>query len=150
MRYLRKAALSAAVATGLALVGTATTGVAHAAPAAPAGLYPPSALVLTVGHGEDAATASIARAVTLNCAPRPSGTHPAPKAACAELESVNGDLAALTTMWGGGNTPCTRIWDPVTVTGDGVWKGKRISWSATYGNECEMNAGMARGTVFSF
>ncbi|MEV4946313.1 subtilase-type protease inhibitor [Streptomyces sp. NPDC053755] len=149
MRYLRKAALPAAVVTGLALVGTASTGAAQAAPAAPTGLYAPSALVLTVGHGEDAATASIARAVTLNCAPRAGGTHPAPKAACAELEAVDGDLARLTTMWAG-SAPCTRIWDPVTVTGDGVWKGKRVSWSATYGNECEMNVGMARGTVFSF
>nr|AAB26180.1 subtilisin inhibitor-like 3, SIL3 {N-terminal} [Streptomyces coelicolor, KCC-S006, Peptide Partial, 34 aa] [Streptomyces coelicolor] len=34
--------------------------------------YAPSALVLTVGHGESAATAAPLRAVTLTCAPTAS------------------------------------------------------------------------------
>lgn len=65
------------------------TGSALAAPAAaPTSLYAPSALVLTVGHGETAATVNAARAVTLNCAPTPSGTHPAAARACAELRAA--------------------------------------------------------------
>ncbi|MFD7325404.1 SSI family serine proteinase inhibitor [Streptomyces sp. NPDC059875] len=147
MRYvLRNTAFTTALATGLALVGVAAT--PDLAQAEPAGLYPPSALVLAVGNGEDAATATVARAVTLSCAPTPSGTHPAPELACADLSSVDGDLAQLTVAWS--NSPCTKIWDPVTVTGDGVWEGKRISWSATYGNTCEMNVGMSRSSVFTF
>ncbi|MET9624228.1 MULTISPECIES: subtilase-type protease inhibitor [unclassified Streptomyces] len=150
MRYLRGSSVATALATvtGLALLGTAGAGLAQAAPAAPASLYPPSALVLTVGKGEDAATATVERAVTLNCSPRPSGTHPAPAAACKELAGVGGDLAQLSVMWG--DSPCTRQWDPVTVTGDGVWQGRRVSWSATYANTCEMHAGMARNSVFAF
>lgn len=71
------------------------TSQAHATPAlAPSGLYAPSALVLTMGHGETAATVTPERAVTLNCAPTPSGTHPAAYDACGELRAVNGDLDA--------------------------------------------------------
>ncbi|MYR62323.1 protease inhibitor protein, partial [Streptomyces sp. SID625] len=70
-------------AATLALTATAVcgplTGAALAAPSgAPASLYAPSALVLTVGHGDSAATAAPERAVTLSCAPTASGTHPAP------------------------------------------------------------------------
>ncbi|MEU6950669.1 subtilase-type protease inhibitor [Streptomyces sp. NPDC046316] len=148
MRYvLRNTALTTALATGLALVGVAAT--SGSAQAEPSGLYPPSALVLTIGKGEAAATATIDRAVTLNCAPTASGTHPAPKSACADLKTINGDFAQLGTAWSA-SAPCTRIWDPVTVTGEGVWEGKRVSWSATYGNTCEMRSGLARTSVFSF
>ncbi|MEU7036286.1 SSI family serine proteinase inhibitor [Streptomyces sp. NPDC046237] len=152
MRHvLRNTAVTTALATGLALTGVAATP-AQAQPvpsaATPTGLYPPSALVLAIGRGEDAATATVARAVTLNCAPTPSGTHPAPELACADLGAVDGDLAELGVARSA--RPCTKIWDPVTLTGVGVWEGKRVSWSATYGNTCEMNAGMARSSVFSF
>ncbi|MFF3317433.1 subtilase-type protease inhibitor [Streptomyces sp. NPDC003035] len=147
MRYvLRNTAFTTALATGVALVGVAATpGLAQAEPA---GLYPASALVLTIGEGESVTTAAVQRAVTLSCAPTPSGTHPSPESACAELASVDGEFAQLTMM--GNSTPCAHLWDPVTVTGDGIWEGKRVSWSATYGNECEMNVGMARTSVFAF
>lgn len=59
------------------------SGAASAAPGgAPSALYAPSALVLTMGHGESAMTVTPERAVTLTCAPGPSGTHPAAAAAC--------------------------------------------------------------------
>ncbi|MEU6987171.1 subtilase-type protease inhibitor [Streptomyces sp. NPDC046324] len=150
MRYaLRNTAFTTALATGLALVAVAATpGSAQAEPAAPAGLYPPSALVLTIGKGEDAATATIDRAVTLSCAPTPTGTHPAPRKACAELNALDGDFAQLGSAFG--TSPCTHVWDPITVTGEGVWDGRRVSWSATYGNTCEMSSGMARSSVFTF
>ncbi|MEU6883411.1 subtilase-type protease inhibitor [Streptomyces sp. NPDC046712] len=147
MRYvLRNTAFTTALATGLALVGVAAN--PDLAQAEPAGLYPPSALVLAIGRGESAATATVDRAVTLSCAPTASGTHPSPASACAELSAVEGDFAQLTMM--GNSSPCTHVWDPVTVTGDGIWEGKRVSWSATYGNACEMNVGMARNSVFTF
>ncbi|WP_254705827.1 subtilase-type protease inhibitor [Streptomyces vilmorinianum] len=162
MRYLlRNTAFTTALATGVALIGAATgdlaqaepaTSAAPAAPAAPAasaGLYAPSALVLTIGKGEDPATATVERAVTLSCSPTPSGTHPAPKSACAELKAIDGDLARLAVAWSA-SSPCTHLWDPITVTGDGVWEGKRINWSATYGNTCQMHTGLARNSVFSF
>ncbi|MEU2739592.1 subtilase-type protease inhibitor [Streptomyces sp. NPDC007095] len=111
---------------------------AHVTPAlAPSGLYAPSALVLTMGHGETAATVTPERAVTLNCAPTPSGTHPAAYDACAELRAVNGDFDALTLRDG---ALCTRQFDPVVVTVEGVWRGKRVAYERTFANECVKNS----------
>ncbi|MEU8757918.1 SSI family serine proteinase inhibitor [Streptomyces sp. NPDC048659] len=149
MRYFRTLGATAlATTTGLALIATAITSDAEAE-AAPAGLYPPSALVLTVGKGERAATATVDRAVTLVCSPTPGGTHPAPKEACAELVTVGGDLSRLA---GGlpGERPCTREWDPIVVTGAGVWRGKRVNWTARYGNACELREKTGERSVFAF
>lgn len=125
-------------AATLTLTATAVlaplAGSAHAAPeAAGTGLYAPSALVLTVGHGESALTVTPERAVTLSCGPTVSGTHPAPAAACAELGLAGGDPSALAVE---SDRACTRQYDPVTVTLDGVWQGKRISYERTFSNEC--------------
>ncbi|MBO7941328.1 MULTISPECIES: protease inhibitor [Streptomyces] len=123
------------------------TGSALAAPAAaPASLYAPSALVLTMGHGESAATVNAARAVTLNCAPGASGTHPAPALACAELRAAGGDLELLAGSTSG--RVCTKQYDPVVVTVDGVWQGKRVSFERTFANECVKNAAVS--TLFAF
>jgi hypothetical protein len=101
--------------------------------------------VLTVGHGQKAATVTPERAVTLNCAPTASGTHPAAPQACAELRGAGGDFDALTARSG---VFCTKLYDPVVVTVDGVWQGKRVSYERTFSNECVKNSyGM---TVFAF
>ncbi|MGW5419146.1 subtilase-type protease inhibitor [Streptomyces sp. NPDC003943] len=154
MRSFRTLGATAlATASGLALLGTAVTGsgTAAAAPASTTSLYPPSALVLTLGRGERPATATVVRAVTLSCSPTPSGTHPAPVEACRELDEAEGDFARLNSVTvTSRHLPCTREWDPVTVTGDGVWEGKRVRWSARYGNSCEMRAATGEGTVFAF
>ncbi|GAA2387439.1 protease inhibitor [Streptomyces coeruleofuscus] len=114
------------------------SGAALASPGqAPTALYAPSALVLTVGHGESAAAATPERAVTLTCAPRPSGTHPVSASACAELRGVGGDIHALTATDG---VMCTKQYDPVVVTVDGVWQGQRVSYERTFSNECVKNA----------
>lgn len=146
MRYIVHTLGATASAAALVLSGLAA-GTAHADAAGHTGLYAPSALVLTVGRGEAAATATVERAVTLNCAPAPSGTHPSARAACGELNAVNGEFAMLT---GSSERPCTRQWDPVTITATGVWEGKRVDWSATYGNACEMRESMNGSTVFAF
>ncbi|MFF4255737.1 protease inhibitor [Streptomyces sp. NPDC001663] len=137
-------------ATTLALTATAVcgplTGAALAGPAnAPASLYAPSALVLTLGRGDSAAVATPQRAVTLSCAPTASGTHPAAALACAELRGAGGNLEALTAR---DDVLCTKEYDPVVVTVDGVWQGKRVSYERTFGNECVKNSyGM---NVFTF
>ena len=122
------------------------TGAAIAAPdAAPSSLYAPSALVLTTGHGSDAVTATPERAVTLTCAPTASGTHPAAAAACAELRGTGGDFDALkpaVDVW------CNKLYDPVVVTVQGVWQGKRVSYERTFGNTCVRDS--VGGGVFAF
>ncbi len=137
-------------AAALTLTATAVcgplAGSALATPgAAPSGLYAPSALVLTVGHGQDAATVTPERAVTLTCAPTASGTHPAAVRACAELRASGGDFDALAVRDGG---QCTKQFDPVVVTVDGVWQGKRVSYERTFANECVKNS--YGTTVFTF
>ncbi|WP_155054151.1 protease inhibitor [Streptomyces blattellae] len=136
-------------AATLGLTATAVCGpltaTALTAPAAPASLYAPSALVLTAGHGERAATVTPERAVTLTCAPTASGTHPEAAGACAELRGTDGDFGALKSRDG---VLCTRQYDPVVVTVDGVWQGKRVSYERTFANECVKNS---YGTsVFTF
>ncbi|MFB7599211.1 subtilase-type protease inhibitor [Streptomyces sp. NPDC056160] len=138
-------------AATLGLTATAVcgplSGAALATPSsAPASLYAPSALVLTVGHGDSAATATPERAVTLSCAPTATGTHPAAAEACAALREADGDFEALTA---GGDVWCTREYHPVVVTADGVWQGRRVSLRHTFANECEKNASVA-SVVFSF
>ncbi|WP_217545073.1 subtilase-type protease inhibitor [Streptomyces sp. GbtcB6] len=133
-------------AATLGLTAAAVCGpLTGAAVAAPSSLYAPSALVLTTGHGTEAATATPERAVTLNCAPGASGTHPAAAEACAELRGAGGDLDALaprSDVW------CTKLYDPVVVTVEGVWQGKRVSYEHTFGNQCMRDA---YGTsVFAF
>ncbi|MEV5551298.1 protease inhibitor [Streptomyces sp. NPDC052309] len=137
-------------AATLGLTATAVcgplAGAALASPGtAPASLHAPSALVLTIGHGESAAAATPVRAVTLTCAPTVSGTHPAPALACAELQGAQGDLDALSAD---ADVLCTREYAPVVVTVDGVWEGKRVSYERTFANECVKNAHSA--SVFTF
>ncbi|WP_371525707.1 subtilase-type protease inhibitor [Streptomyces sp. NBC_01283] len=147
MRFFLKTVGATAVVAACVMSGTA--GTAQAQPkAAGAGLYAPSSLVLAVGQGEEADTATMERAVTLTCAPKASGTHPAATAACAELRAVGGEFAQLV-----GKSPgaiCTREWRPVVVTVDGVWEGKRVAWSTTFGNSCEMRASLAGGAALTF
>ncbi|MGW2517036.1 subtilase-type protease inhibitor [Streptomyces sp. NPDC001617] len=125
-----------ATAVGAPLTGTAL--------AAPASLYAPSALVLTIGHGESAAVATPQRAVTLNCAPTASGTHPAAAQACADLRAAGG-LDGLAPR---SDARCTKEYDPVVVTVDGVWQGKRVSYERTFGNACVKDS--YGSSVFAF
>ncbi|MGE6731748.1 subtilase-type protease inhibitor [Streptomyces sp. NPDC059900] len=148
MRFFLKTVGATAVVAACVMSGTA--GTAQAQPkAAPAGLYAPSSLVLAVGQGEEADTATMQRAVTLTCTPKAaSGSHPAASAACAELRAANGEFARLV-----GKTPgmaCTKEWKPVVVSVDGVWQGRRVAWSATFGNNCEMQASLTGGATLTF
>ncbi|MFG2650531.1 subtilase-type protease inhibitor [Streptomyces sp. NPDC048436] len=147
MRYFLKTVGATAVVA--ACVMSAAAGTAQAQPkAAAASLYAPSSLVLAVGQGEDAATATMLRAVTLTCMPKASGSHPSPSAACAELRAADGDFAQLVGSPSG--MACTKEWKPVVVSVDGVWQGRRVAWSKTFGNSCEMRASLPEGSALSF
>lgn len=145
MRYIARGLALAAVTT-TALVAAPALGSAGAAQSGAGSLYAPSALVLTVTAGDDAAAGPVLRAVTLGCTPKATGTHPAARSACAELRAADGRFAAITTQ--DSTVACTKQWDPVTVTADGVWNGKRVSYAHTFGNACAMNNGS--GVLFGF
>nr|WSX54369.1 subtilase-type protease inhibitor [Streptomyces sp. NBC_00974] len=117
------------------------------AEARPASLYAPSAMVLAVAQGEDAST--VVRASALSCTPTAQGTHPDPKAACAALTATAGTLETLLAA-PDSNRACPMHYDPVTVTADGVWQGKRVSWKHTFSNACAMAATFNGNAVFAF
>ncbi|MGW6746660.1 SSI family serine proteinase inhibitor [Streptomyces sp. NPDC055025] len=141
------------IARGLALTATALafttlpgTGAASAAQISAEGLYAPSALVLGITAGDNTTTGAVLRAVTLNCAPTASGTHPDATGACAELRTARAQLDTITTR--GSRAVCSKEWNPVTVTAEGVWEGKHFSYRHTFGNLCAKDSGS--GAVFDF
>ena len=89
------------------------------------------------------AEAGYATAVALRCDP-PGGAHPNPTAACRTLRTVGGRPARIEPA----RTMCTMIYAPITAQITGKWRGKKLSWSKTYGNPCEMNR--ATGVLFRF
>ncbi|MFC8826449.1 subtilase-type protease inhibitor [Streptomyces sp. NPDC057137] len=138
-----------AASTGAPAEGAAIGGVPAPGGTSPTGaetLYAPSALVLTVTDGADHKTGTVRRAVTLSCAPTPSGSHPDAVAACSELKKNSAKFDSITAS--GTNRVCTKEWEPVTVTADGVWEGKRVEYVHTFSNSCAMDGG--RGAVFTF
>ncbi|TGA96008.1 subtilase-type protease inhibitor [Streptomyces sp. MZ04] len=150
MRFFLKTVGATTLVAACVMSGTTGTAQADApaAKAAPAGLYTPSSLVLAVGQGDDAATATMQRAVTLTCTPKASGSHPSAAAACAELNEIDGEFAQLVGTSSG--VACTKEWKPVVVTVDGVWQGRRVAWSATFSNNCVMGASLSEGAALSF
>ncbi|WP_055567958.1 SSI family serine proteinase inhibitor [Streptomyces atriruber] len=146
MRRTLKAVGAAAAAATCVLAATAGTAQAEAPKVK--SLYAPSALVLTVGQGEDVDSVAVERAVTLTCAPRPAGTHPSAAAACAELAKVGGQFTQLVGT--GSDAICTKEWRPVTVSVRGVWNGKHVDWTNTFANQCTMKAGLGEGAALTF
>ncbi|MFI8219984.1 subtilase-type protease inhibitor [Streptomyces sp. NPDC085932] len=135
--------------TGLAATVLATAAITGAAPSAhaePGSLYAPSALVITSTRADGFGT--IDQATTLSCAPRPTGTHPAPGPACQELRRTAGDFGTLLAE--AGDHACIKIYAPVTIGIEGVWQGQRVSWQRSFANACEREAAVQGNAVFAF
>jgi subtilisin inhibitor-like len=143
----------AATALSPAAPAVATTGPsgAGASAAAAAG---PSATARTDGNAVQRAgrtdlilsymaEAGYATAVKLRCDPD-GGAHPKPIQACDALTKVGGRPDRLRPA----RIMCMLIYAPVTAEITGTWKGRRIDWSKTYGNSCEMSR--ATGVLFRF
>ncbi|MFJ8074082.1 SSI family serine proteinase inhibitor [Streptomyces sp. NPDC096176] len=101
---------------------------------------PSRGLFLTVSGAEN----TWIRGVLLHCSPVPAGPHPEAKAACAALDMARGDLDRLT----GDPHPCTKQYDPVTVSATGAWRGRPTAWHKTFPNACNLAA--TTGAVFRF
>ncbi|MDN3021676.1 SSI family serine proteinase inhibitor [Streptomyces sp. S.PB5] len=91
-------------------------------------------LYLTVTKGDT-------RGTLLLCDP-PRG-HGKAAEACAELDSVNGDIAALPPK----ETYCPMIYAPVTARARGQWDGRPVEYAETFSNGCVMTA--RTGSVFA-
>ncbi|MEI5099735.1 subtilase-type protease inhibitor [Streptomyces sp. PmtG] len=149
MRYITGGiALGAALAFGcLTTAATAATPATGPAPeAATARMYAPSELVLTIGYGDKAETASIQRAVTLGCSSSGVGSHPDAEAACEELRAVHGKFDTVTKK--PSSRACTKDWNPIVVTAQGVWEGRRVSYEHTFANPCALEIGQGRTFAF--
>ncbi|MFB9904866.1 SSI family serine proteinase inhibitor [Allokutzneria oryzae] len=138
MRVLRL--FSCAAVTGVALLAPVTTA---AATPAPAELVAPSALTLTVTH--DGITSEAPKVALLSCNPS-GGTHPKAADACREIQFAQGDFTKLGT--GNRRVACTMEYDPFEVSATGLWRGKPVTYKATYANPCVMAA--STGTVYRF
>ncbi|MEU9125893.1 SSI family serine proteinase inhibitor [Streptomyces sp. NPDC048506] len=135
-----------------ALAGTfCAAPVGAAEPPPPAAIEPPPAasaspstdtdqgLLLTVS-GDDH---TWMRGVRLSC-PDTYGRHPRALAACDALTWARGDMDALP----GEPHPCTKQYNPVTVTATGTWRGGPVNWRKQFPNACTMDS--ATGPVFRF
>jgi hypothetical protein len=100
-----------------------------------------SMLALTVAQGE--AATPVQRRALLTCNPA-AGTVQQPRAACAAINAAKGDLSKLPA----GDGMCMMLWDPVTVSASGHWKGKPVKYVHTYSNACVLK--QETGAVFAF
>lgn len=77
------------------------------------------------------------RSAALTCEPA-GGTHPDPVAACRDLAIAGGDFANLPgdPLIGA----CPMVYDPVTASAVGLWRGEPVEFRATYSNACVLRA----------
>ncbi|WP_433794205.1 SSI family serine proteinase inhibitor [Actinoplanes sp. CA-252034] len=115
------------------MIGLATAFAVLAGPTGPATAAGPSKLTL----------AYETRSVKLTCAPA-GGGHPKADQACATLSGIGGNPAKLK----GGDSLCMLLYQPVTASVKGTWRGKAVKWRQTFGNSCEMTR--ATGVLFDF
>ncbi|MFC4064202.1 SSI family serine proteinase inhibitor [Actinoplanes subglobosus] len=115
------------------LIGLTTAFAVLAGPTGPAAAAGPSQLTLSYQ----------AKSVRLTCGPA-GGDHPRAGQACATLRGAGGDPANLK----GGDSLCILLYQPVTASMDGTWRGKLVKWRQTFGNSCEMTR--ATGVLFDF
>jgi hypothetical protein len=128
-RRAAHAALTAATALLLAAAAPAAAG------SSPGGdqLY----LMVTTGDGRSSDT----RGTLLLCDP-PQG-HGRAAEACAQLDSVGGDIDALPAA----DVYCPMLYAPVTVQARGQWNGRPVDYRQTFPNDCVMGA--RTGAVFA-
>jgi hypothetical protein len=79
------------------------------------------------------ADAGFATAVVLRCDPA-GGAHPKKVKACQTLTRINGNPARLKPA----EMMCTMEYAPITAEIKGTWQGRKVDWSRTFGNRCDM------------
>jgi hypothetical protein len=73
------------------------------------------------------------------------GDHPNGAAACRDLGVASSDFDRLP---GDPRGVCGAVYDPVTVTANGIWEGKPVDFAKTYDNPCKLY--LRTGPVFEF
>jgi hypothetical protein len=107
--------------------------------AAPQGPFPGGWLYVTVTRGEAPSTDT--RGTLLVCDPPPVRAHVV--RACEELRAVDGDIARIKPQ----DVYCPMVYEPVTASARGTWRGRPIDYTKTFSNPCAMEA--ETGAVFA-
>ncbi|MFE9439908.1 SSI family serine proteinase inhibitor [Streptomyces sp. NPDC006602] len=94
-------------------------------------------VTLTTGDARSRDT----RSTLLRCDP-PQG-HGRAAEACAQLESADGDIGAISS-W---EVYCPMIYAPVTAHARGQWHGRPVQYRETFSNKCVLAA--RTGAVFA-
>ncbi|MDH6515751.1 hypothetical protein M2163_007272 [Streptomyces sp. SAI-135] len=94
-------------------------------------------LTVTTGDGRSSDT----RGTLLLCDP-PQG-HGRAAEACAQLDSVGGDIDALAPA----DVYCPMLYAPVTARAGGQWNGRPVEYRRTFSNPCVLRA--RTGAVFA-
>lgn len=123
------------------VAGAALAGAVFPSATAGAGTPPSTWLHLSVSPG--GAPGGAARTADLTCDP-PGGTDRNAVAACADLRATDGDIDAVRTT----GHVCPMIYEPVTAQARGTWQGRRVDFTATYPNECQLRT--RTGAIFQF
>ncbi|MFI9384217.1 SSI family serine proteinase inhibitor [Kutzneria sp. NPDC052558] len=108
--------------------------------AVPAAAAMPSVLTLTATTEGQAP-----HVVELTCDPD-GGTHPAAQTACMQLSQVDGDVAHLPATQV--HIFCPMIFQPITVTATGLWRGRAVQFQDKYTNSCQRDN--MTGLLFRF
>ncbi|MFD8396739.1 SSI family serine proteinase inhibitor [Streptomyces sp. NPDC059680] len=101
-------------------------------------------LVLTKAHAGFNPAPPPDNAALLGCNPT-WGWHPQAGEACATLNSVKGQFEKINVN---PHAMCPMIWNPVTVTAQGWWNGRKVSYEKTFTNSCVLER--TTDAVFAF
>ncbi|MER7840635.1 SSI family serine proteinase inhibitor [Streptomyces sp. NPDC096040] len=129
-----------ATVTGGALLAAAALLAAGPAQAASGATGSGDYLYLTVTKGESRSGGT--HGTLLLCDP-PQG-HSRAAEACAELDTVGGDIARIAPAK---DAMCPMVYAPVTAQARGVWNGRPIEYRETFANSCAM--AVRTGAVFA-
>ncbi|WP_079143275.1 SSI family serine proteinase inhibitor [Streptomyces noursei] len=108
------------------------------------GNRPITALVLTSTRAGINPTPAPSEFAVLLCNPA-RGTHPHGEQACKALTAADGNIKKVNINPRG---MCPDIYSPITVTAQGWWNGKKVSYENTFGNSCELSR--STGIIFAF
>jgi hypothetical protein len=133
-------ALPRVLAGAAALCSIAMATVAASATALPTAAAMPSTLTLTA-----ATNGGTPHVVELTCDPV-GGNHPDAWTACLQLAQVDGDIAAMPGTQA--HIFCPMIFQPITVTATGLWRGRLVRFQDRYTNGCERDN--RTGNLFRF
>ncbi|MER6121362.1 SSI family serine proteinase inhibitor [Streptomyces sp. NPDC001795] len=122
-----------------ALLAAAALLTAGSAQAAPRPVSTGNWLYLTVTKGDS--RSMDVHGTLLMCNP-PLG-HAQAARACAELTAARGDIRRIPPQ----HMYCSMLYAPVTVSARGLWNGRRVEYSHTFANTCDLAA--KTGSVFA-